>query len=134
MTDTSMTLACPEHRIADANNLAMVLGEGPLDGQTFGTAHWQTPQGARYALARFKPALRWQGVQDQVLARPAWDGLPYRVNMAGALRAQDALMDWDTVPTGNAALPEDRILILHALCVADVLDRLGLVMRDPTQP
>ncbi|MCL1629181.1 hypothetical protein M3N55_10595 [Roseibaca sp. V10] len=133
MTDTSMTLACPENRIADANNLAMVLGEGPLDEHTFGTARWQTAQGARYALARFEPAHWWQDVLVKQLVRPVWDSLPYKVNMAGAQRAQDCLLEWQIGFAENPQLPDGQILMLHALSVADVLNRLGLDQIDPSQ-
>ena len=45
MTLIRITVACPEALIADANHLAMVLAQGPEDGETYGQPGWQDAEG-----------------------------------------------------------------------------------------
>ena len=93
MSNIRITVACPEALISDANNLAMVLAEGPADGLTYGTPHWKDTGGNVYAVASFEVRPEWVQAAQGTLSRPDWDtGPPYTVNMAGARRAQDALV------------------------------------------
>ena len=46
-----LTIACPELMRDDANNLAMVLGYGPDDAQTYIALNWQDADGNLYACA-----------------------------------------------------------------------------------
>ena len=86
-----ITAACPEAMIDDANNLAMVLGQGPADALTYGALKWQDADGNLYAAASFVVKPQWVGGAQSALQRPEWDAEPYKVNMAGARRAQAAL-------------------------------------------
>ena len=45
-----ITIACPEALRDDANQLAMVLGYGPDDAETYGELNWQD------VMATFTPA------------------------------------------------------------------------------
>ena len=40
-----LTIACPATLRSDANNLAMVLGYGPSDAETYGELNWQGVDG-----------------------------------------------------------------------------------------
>ena len=93
MSNIRITVACPEALISDANNLAMVLAEGPADGLTYGTPQWKDTGGNVYAAASFEARPEWVQAAQGTLSRPDWDtGPPYVINMAGARRAQDALV------------------------------------------
>lgn len=87
-----ITAACPEGMIRDANDLAMVLGSGPDDGQTYTAPKWRDADGNRYAAASFEAREDWLARAQAALARPGWDARPYTVSMAGAQRAQAALV------------------------------------------
>lgn len=96
MSNIRITVACPEALISDASQLAMVLGQGPDDGRTYGVPGWQDAEGNLYAAASFVAPPAWITGATQPLTRPAWDVAPYRVNMAGASRAQAALVIQDS--------------------------------------
>ena len=57
-----VTAACPEDLISDARHLAMVLGFGPEDADTYGEASWQDAAGNLYACAS------WICIESWVLA------------------------------------------------------------------
>ena len=46
-----LTIACPAPLRDDANNLAMVLGFGPSDAETYVVLNWQDAGGNLYACA-----------------------------------------------------------------------------------
>ena len=46
-----LTIACPEALRDDANQLAMVLGYGPSDAETYVALNWQDAGGNLYACA-----------------------------------------------------------------------------------
>ena len=46
-----LTIACPDALRDDANQLAMVLGYGPSDAETYGELNWQDAGGNLYACA-----------------------------------------------------------------------------------
>lgn len=88
-----LTAACPEALRDDANNLAMVLAFGPADANTYGALRWQDSEGNLYAAASFVAPPEWIAGATSPLQRPEWDSTNY-VNMAGARRAQAALVVW----------------------------------------
>ena len=109
-----ITVACPEAMIGDANDLAMVLGFSPDDGQTYGALDWQDADGNRYAAASFEALDSWVAGAQSALMRPAWDAEPYQVNMTGAARAQAALVFW--MPTeANPEPPQATPVTLTAI-------------------
>jgi len=86
-----LTTACPADLIADANQLAMCLGQSAADGLTYGTLGWQDGNGNTYAAASFLARPEWIAGATQPLQRPAWDteGI---IDMDAAERAQAALV------------------------------------------
>jgi len=86
-----LTIACPEALRDDANNLAMVLGYGPDDAETYGELNWQDAGGNLYACASLTVSDAFTTTAQSPLQRPAWD-IDNHVNMAGANRAQSALV------------------------------------------
>ena len=85
-----LTIACPEALRDDANNLAIVLGYGPSDAQTYVALNWQDADGNLYACASLIVSDAFTTTAQSGLQRPAWD-TDSHVNMAGANRAQAAL-------------------------------------------
>ena len=98
-----ITIACPKGLSDDANQLAMVLGQGAADGETFGALTWAGADGATYAVASLDTGPDFLDRATQPLTRPAWDLRPYQISMAGAARAQAALRVWTE---GQGAQPE----------------------------
>ena len=86
-----ITIACPDALRDDANNLAMVLGYGPDDAQTYIALNWQDADGNLYACASMPVSDTFTSAAQSGLQRPAWD-TDSHVNMAGANRAQAALV------------------------------------------
>ena len=86
-----ITIACPDALRDDANNLAMVLGYGPSDAQTYVALNWQDAGGNLYACASLTVSDTFTTTAQSGLQRPSWD-IDNTVNMAGANRAQAALV------------------------------------------
>ena len=97
-----LTIACPATLRSDANNLAMVLGYGPDDAETYVPLNWQDTAGNLYAVASLPVSDTFTTTAQSPLQRPAWD-TDSHVNMAGANRAQAALV---FSPTPVAAMPD----------------------------
>jgi len=97
-----LTIACPEALRDDANNLAMVLGFGPDDAETYVALNWNDVDGNLYACASLPVSDTFTTAAQSGLQRPAWD-TDNHVNMAGANRAQAALM-FSLTPV--AAMPD----------------------------
>ena len=77
-----VTIACPEALIGDANQLALCLGLGSEDAQTYGAAIWQDVAGNRYALASAVVGHRFVAV--------AAAALPQTATQYGVMRIADA--------------------------------------------
>lgn len=123
-----ITTACPEGLIGDANDLAMVLGSGPDDGQTYTALKWQDTDGNRYAAASFEARDEWLAGVREALARPRWDAQPYTVNMAGARRAQVALEFWAPAAGGRAPQADpSRLTAIGGVEGLAALAAMGLV-------
>ena len=86
-----LTIACPATLRSDANQLAMVLGYGPDDAETYVALNWQDADGNLYAAASLPVSDAFTTTAQSLLQRPAWD-TDNHVNMAGANRAQAALV------------------------------------------
>jgi len=97
-----LTIACPEALRDDANQIAMVLGYGPDDAETYGELNWQDADGNLYAVASLPVSDTFTTTAQTALQRPSWD-TDSHVNMAGANRAQAALV---FSPTPVAAMPD----------------------------
>ena len=86
-----MTVACPEALKTAANHLAMVLAEGPADGNTYGGLNWQDASGNLYAAASFVARPEWITAAQSQLVRPAWD-VDEIIDMSSAATAQAAIV------------------------------------------
>jgi len=86
-----ITIACPDALRDDANQLAVVLGYGPSDAETYGELNWQDAGGNLYACASLIVSDTFTSAAQSPLQRPAWD-TDSHVNMAGAYSAQAALV------------------------------------------
>lgn len=105
-----VTIFAPEAMIDDANDLAMVLGEGPDDARTFRTAGNFDARGNAYSVASTPARATFPAAAGSALSRPSWDVEPYAINMAGARRAQAALAIYD--PAAPLQVDPTRILAI----------------------
>ena len=114
-----LTIACPEALRDDANQLAMVLGYGPDDAQTYIAPNWQDVDGNLYACASLPVSDTFTSAAQSGLQRPAWD-TDSHVNMAGANRAQAALVFSLTPVTAmpdklTACVGDDPLAVMAAM-------------------
>jgi hypothetical protein len=119
-----LTIACPEALRDDANQLAMVLGFGPDDVQTYVALNWQDEDGNFYAVASLPVSDTFTTTAQSPLQRPAWD-TDNHVNMAGANRAQAALVFSLTPVTAmpdklTACVGDDALATLAAMGIVPV--------------
>ena len=119
-----LTIACPEALRDDANQLAMVLGYGPDDAETYGELNWLDTAGNLYACASLIVSDTFTTTAQSPLQRPAWD-IDNTVNMAGAGRAQAALVFSLTPVTAmpdklTACAGDDALATLAAMGLTQV--------------
>ena len=86
-----ITIACPDALRDDANQLAMVLGYGPSDAETYVALNWHDVDGNLYACASLIVSDAFTTAAQSGLQRPSWD-TDSHVNMDAARRAQAALV------------------------------------------
>jgi len=86
-----LTIACPDALRDDANQLAMVLGFGPSDAETYVALNWQDAGGNLYACASLTVSDTFTTTAQTALERPTWD-TDHIISMAPANRAQAALV------------------------------------------
>ena len=119
-----LTIACPEALRDDANQLAMVLGYGPDDAQTYVPLNWQDAGGNLYAVASLPVSDAFVSTAQSTLSRPAWD-TDSHVNMDAARRAQAALV-FSLTPVAampdklTACVGDDALATLAAMGVTHV--------------
>ena len=74
------TIASPVAHIADANQLALALGESAADDKTFNTAVWQDAEGNLYAVSSTVAKPIFAQIAGQPLqaltTRPTWTWQP----------------------------------------------------------
>ena len=119
-----LTIACPEAMRDDANNLAMVLGFGPDDVQTYVALNWQDAAGNLYACASLPVSDAFTTTAQATLQRPAWD-TDNVISMAAANRAQAALVFSLTPVTAmpdklTACAGDDALATLAAMGLTQV--------------
>lgn len=107
-----VTIACPEALIADANQLARVIGLGPEDAQTYGAPVWLDAEGNRYAVASAQVSQRFSTVTGSPLIEPPWGA-----DMEAAARAQAVIR------IGDLEAPET--------CRADPAALVAVLGDDP---
>ena len=119
-----LTIACPDALRDDANQIAMVLGYGPDDAETYGSLNWQDADGNLYAVASLPVSDTFTTTAQTALQRPSWD-TDSHVNMAGANRAQAALVFSLTPVTAmpdelTACVGDDALATLAAMGLTQV--------------
>ena len=82
------TIASPVAHIADANQLALALGESAADDKTFNTAAWQDAEGNLYAVSSTVAKPIFAQLAGQPLQAPAHAP---DMDLAAATRAQALL-------------------------------------------
>ena len=102
------TIALPETHIADANQLALVLGESAADDQTFTAANWQDAAGNLYAVCSTVAKPVFVELASQPLQAP--EHAP-DVDLEAATRAQGLLSinDKPSDPGRIAVILGDRL-------------------------
>ena len=99
-----ITAAAPEALVFDANQMAMCLGYGPADGETFVGNGWQDAAGNLYSAASWEASDDWIARATVPLVRPAWDTTDL-IDMNAANAAQAALVfSTEATPASPAAL------------------------------
>ena len=98
------TIASPVTHIADANQLALCLGESSADDQTFGAANYQDAEGNLYAVCSTVAKPIFAQIAGQPLQAP--DHAP-DMDLAAATRAQALLQI-----NGGTASPDVIAVIL----------------------
>ena len=86
-----LTIACPATIRSDANQLAMVLGYGPSDAETYVALNWQDAGGNLYACASLTVSDTFTTAAQSPLQRPSWD-TDNIIDMDAARLAQAALV------------------------------------------
>jgi len=125
-----LTIACPEPLRDDANQLAMVLGYGPDDVETYGELNWQDAGGNLYACASLIVSDAFLTAAQSGLQRPSWD-TDSHVNMEAARRAQAALVFSLTPVTAmpdklTACVGDDALATLAAMGLTQVEADVGV--------
>jgi len=119
-----LTIACPEALRDDANQLAMVLGYGPSDAETYVALNWQDAGGNLFACASLIVSDTFVSKAQSTLSRPSWD-TDSHVNMAAANSAQAALVFSMTPVTAmpdklTACAGDDALAVLAAMGLTQV--------------
>jgi len=119
-----LTIACPELMRDDSNQLAMVLGYGPSDAETYVALNWQDADGNLYACASLPVSDTFTTTAQSGLQRPAWN-TDNHVNMDAARRAQAALVFSLTPVTAmpdklTACAGDDALATLAAMGLTQV--------------
>ena len=86
-----LTIACPAALRDDATQLAMVLGYGPDDAETYVALNWQDADGNLYACASLPVSGTFTTTAQSGLQRPAWD-TDNIISITAANRAQAAMV------------------------------------------
>ena len=120
------TIAVPEPLIAEANQLALALGESAADDQTFTTASYQDAQGNLYAVCSTVAKPIFAQIAGQPLQAPAHAP---DMDLEAATRAQALLMI-----NGGTASPDVIAVILgdRKESAQDHISALGLIRVPST--
>jgi len=119
-----LTIACPDALRDDANQLAMILGYGPSDAETYVPLNWQDTAGNLYACASLIMSDTFVSTAQSTLSRPAWD-VDNIIDMDAARRAQAALVFSLTPVTAmpdklTACVGDDALATLAAMGLTQV--------------
>ena len=119
-----LTIACPNALRDDANQLAMVLGYGPADAETYGELNWRDAGGNLYACASLTVSDAFTTAAQSGLQRPSWD-VDNIIDMDAARRAQAAMVFSLTPVTAmpdklTACAGDDTLAVLAAMGLTQV--------------
>jgi hypothetical protein len=114
------TIASPVAHIADANQLALCLGESSADDQTFGAANYQDAEGNLYAVCSTVAKPIFVQIAGQPLQAP--DHAP-GVDLEAATRAQAMLQINGGIATPNVIAV---ILVDRLESAQDHIEAMGL--------
>lgn len=118
-----VTIAVPAAHIADANQLALCLGESSSDDQTFTTTNWQDVEGSLYAIASTVAKPVFVELASQPLQAP--DHVP-DVDLTAATRAQALLVIEDRINGGApVTVSPDHIAVIIDHRLADVQEHIA---------
>ena len=117
-----VTIACPEVLIGDANQLALCLGLGSEDAQTYGEAVWLDAAGNRYAVASAIVSSRFAADAAAPLADPPWGA-----DMTAAVRAQALIRLGEPAGPGHLAaiIGDDAMAAIAVLGLARAEVEIG---------
>ena len=125
-----LTIACPDAVRDDANQLAMVLGYGPSDAETYVGLNWQDAGGNLYACASLVVSDAFTTAAQSGLQRPSWD-VDNIIDMDAARRAQAALV-FSLTPVAampdklTACVGDDALAVLAAMGLTQVEVDVGV--------
>jgi len=119
-----ITITCPEALRDDANQIAMVLGYGPSDAETYGSLNWLDTAGNLYACASLIVSDTFVSMAQSTLSSPAWN-VDNIIDMDAARRAQAALVFSLTPVTAmpdklTACVGDDALATLAAMGLTQV--------------
>ena len=120
-----LTIACPATLRSDANQLAMVLGYGPADAETYGELNWRDAGGNLYACASLVVSDAFTTAAQSGLQRPSWD-VDNIIDIDAARRAQAAVVFSLTPVTAmpdklTACVGDDALATLAAMGLTHVV-------------
>lgn len=130
-----LTITCPAAHIASANHLAMALGGGPDDANTYRTPSWQDVDVNLHAAASHPVSKEYLESLRAPLVRPEWD-VDETIDMTAATAAQAMLVFWqysEENPTPPLATP-DTITAIAGPDGLDALAMMGLTRVAEDQP
>lgn len=116
------TIAVPEAHTADANQLALTLGESQHDDRTFTAANWQDASGTLYSVCSTVVKPIFAELADQPLVAPAHAP---DVDLEAATRAQ-ALLSINDQPAGP-----DRIAVVIGDRLESAMDHIATLGLTP---
>ena len=123
-----VTIAVPETHLADANQLALALGESASDDRTFGEPRWQDADGNLYAVCSTVAKPVFVELNAQPLQAP--DHAP-DVDLDAATRAQ-ALLAIGSLDSPVTAAP-DRIAVILGDRLESAQDHIAALGLGPVE-
>ena len=122
------TIAVPVAHIADANQLAICLGQSAADDETFGAANFQDAEGNLYAVSSTVARESFPTEAGQPLQAPAYSP---NVDLTAATRAQALVQINDCVATRSVIAV---ILSATTVTALDHVAALGLTRVPQEDP
>lgn len=120
-----VTIACPEAMFADANAMALCIGEQSGDDRTFTAAGWQDADGNLYGVSSTVARANFPTRASSPLEAPEYAP---DVDLTAAGRAQAALVVWTASMGGDAPTADpDAITAIFGPATERAKDHLALM-------